>query len=113
MDFSLAERGGVRGPTYEEIAVPRQLYVETIRITVRGSFLVFTMKELLEKPWPLMIADAPCYFRRETDPWPCTFDKGEYGRGPNALTNINVQGSMTESDTQTVMVKNASSNPHS
>lgn len=51
----------------------------------------------------LLAYGVPCFLKLENDPRPYDFDKSEHGLGLNAVAGIEVEDSMSESQTLKVL----------
>ena len=94
-DFTLVEDGMPRCPrTEEEWNVLLNLFPTTYSVGLHGLFLIFRVRRLPPKPWPLSVAGLPFYIT--TDEWNSPWIRGRHGLGGKILEDLNAQHRVTD-----------------
>lgn len=84
---------GLDGTVIRDLA---RLFPTTFGVDIYPPFLVIRVHTLPPKPWPFTIGGMPVHFT--TDIHDSGFDRGKLGKGPKAVTHINLQNEHEFSD---------------
>lgn len=77
------------GSPKDGFAESASLFPTTYAVEVRPPFLLFRVRTIPPKPWPLSVAGLPPRFT--TDEFKPGWDIGKAGRGPKLLSQYNLQ----------------------
>ena len=89
LPYSLVDNGRATGPPNGDFSDLFKLFPAIRSVDILPPSLVFRVDNLPSKPWPLSVGGLPTHFTtsEHSDP----FAKGSIGRGPKALTQINLK----------------------
>ncbi|KAL8734989.1 MAG: hypothetical protein Q9166_001114 [cf. Caloplaca sp. 2 TL-2023] len=91
LPYSLVNFGLATLPPSGDFSEIHKLFPSSFAIEVCPPFLIVLMDNLPTKPWPLTIGGLPVHFTTSKDDEP--FKKGQLGRGPRALTHLDLHKS--------------------
>lgn len=97
LSFSLIKNGRYMGPPKDGFTELASIFPTTYAVEVRPPFLLFRVRTIPPKPWPLSVAGLPPQFT--TDEFKPGWDIGKAGRGPKLLLQHNLQRKDEFSDT--------------
>lgn len=89
LSFSLIKNGRYMGPPKDGFTELASLFPTTFAVEVRPPFLLFRVRTIPPKPWPLSVAGLPPRFT--TNEFKPGWDIGKAGRGPKLLSQYNLQ----------------------
>jgi hypothetical protein len=90
LDYPLIMDGRPWGPPADRgFTDLLNLFSTTFVVEIRSPFLIIRVHTLPPKPWPLTIGGLPVRFT--TDKYDTCFDYGKGGKGPKALTHLDLQ----------------------
>lgn len=87
--FRLIENGRYIGPPEDGFTKLASLFPTTYAVEVRPPFLLFRVRTMPPKPWPLFVAGLPPQFT--IDEYKPGWDIGKVGRGPKLPSQYNLQ----------------------
>ncbi|KAI4120471.1 MAG: hypothetical protein LQ338_006994 [Usnochroma carphineum] len=90
--YSLVENGRPTTPPLGDWSDLTNLFPTTVSVEIMPPFLVFTVREVPPRPWPLTVAGLPIMFHSEFE-FQSALLPGQPGRGPPSLDNLRLRTS--------------------
>ncbi|KAL8842261.1 MAG: hypothetical protein Q9170_000587 [Blastenia crenularia] len=90
--YSLVKNGRPTTPPLGDWSDLTRLFPTTVSVEVTPPFLVFTVREVPPRPWPLTVSGLPIMFYSEFE-FHSALLTGQPGRGPRSLDNLQLRSS--------------------